>query len=93
MTVRWTATALAEVEQVLSYIAVDNPTAAEAITDEIDAVVLRITDYPKFARVVYKGDVRAVMVGRFDYRRFYVVHGQELMIRNVRSTRRAALGK
>lgn len=76
MTVRWTVTALAEVEQILSYIAADNPSAALVVSDEVKEVINRIVEYPEFARVVYKDDVRAVMIGRFDYRLFYMVRGQ-----------------
>jgi toxin ParE1/3/4 len=88
MKLRWTATALAEVDQILSYIAADNPGAAVTVADEIDAAVHRISDFPEFARVVYQGGVRAVMVGRFDYRLFYAIGRNELIVRNVRSGKR-----
>ena len=88
MKVRYTATALAEIDQILSYIAADNQSAAASVADEIEATVVRISEHPKLAPVVYRGEVRAIIVGRFDYRMFYVVRDDELIIRNVRSMRR-----
>jgi toxin ParE1/3/4 len=88
MRVRWAATALAEVQEILRYIASNNPTAASAAANEIEATVDRISGFPEFARIVFQGDVRAVMIGRFGYRLFYAIRDNELIIRNVRHTRR-----
>ena len=63
-------------------------TSAAAVADEIKDSVVRISEHPKLAPVVYKGEVRAIVAGRFDYRIFYVVSRDELIIRNVRSVRR-----
>ncbi len=88
MNARYTATALAEIDQILSYIATDNPGAAADLADEIKEMVRRISEHPKLAPVVYAGDVRAIVIGRFDYRIFYVFRDKELIIRNVRSMKR-----
>jgi hypothetical protein len=39
-------------------------------------------------RVVYKRDVRAVNVGRHDYRIFYTAGRSQILVRNVRSSKR-----
>lgn len=52
------------------------------------AAVAWIHARPRVSPIVYRGDVRAKLVGRFQYRIYYVIRGDELIIRNVRSTRR-----
>jgi plasmid stabilization system protein ParE len=88
MRVRWTNTALAETEEILSYVAGDSPKAALAVSNEIKITVARISTHPRLAPIVYKNEVRAVIAGRFDYRIFYALREDELIIRNVRSMKR-----
>lgn len=88
MRIRFTETALEEVESILSYIARHNPSAAINIADAITQTVARAAERPESSPIVYDNDVRAKLVGRFQYRVYYVVRGDELIIRNVRSTRR-----
>jgi plasmid stabilization system protein ParE len=58
------------------------------VAEEIDDTILRIQENPKLAPVVYKKDVRAVTAGRYDYRIFYTIGKDRIIIRNVRSTKR-----
>jgi toxin ParE1/3/4 len=88
MKIRFTATAIDEVDEILSYIAQYNPSAAVKVADAIRKAVARAAARPESSPVVYAADVRAKLVGRFQYRVYYVVRGDELIIRNVRSTRR-----
>ena len=88
MRIRFTETALDEVEDILSYIAQHNPSAAIKIADAIAQAVAHAAERPESSPVVYENDVRAKLVGRFQYRVYYVFRGDELIIRNVRSTRR-----
>jgi addiction module RelE/StbE family toxin len=88
MRIRFTETALDEVDEILSYIAQHNPSAAAKVADAIKQAVARAAARPQSSPIVYAGDVRAKLVGRFQYRVYYVVRGDELIIRNVRSTRR-----
>jgi len=88
MRIRFTETALDEVEDILSYITQHNPSAAVKIADAITQAVARAAERPESSPVVYENNVRAKMVGRFQYRVYYSVRGDELIIRNVRSTRR-----
>jgi plasmid stabilization system protein ParE len=74
MTVVYTTTSLAEISEILSYIAADNLKAAASVAEEIEDTILRIEENPKIATVVYKKDVRAIIVGRFDYRIFFTVN-------------------
>lgn len=88
MRIRFTETALDEVEDILSYVAQYNPAAAVKIAAAIAHAIARAAEWPGSSPVVYDKDVRAKLVGRFHYRVYYVARDEELIIRNVRSTRR-----
>jgi len=88
MKVRYTNTALVEIADLLRYVAAHNREAAGSVADEIKRTVVHISAHPKLARVVYKGDVRAVPVGRYNYRIFYMLGTNGIIIRNVRSAKR-----
>jgi plasmid stabilization system protein ParE len=88
MKVYYTATALAEIEEIVSHIAQDNPAAAAQISAAIERTVAWIVKRPRSAPIVYERTVRAKLVGRYQCRIFYEFEEQELIIRNVRSTRR-----
>jgi plasmid stabilization system protein ParE len=86
--VRLTATALAEIEDICAYIRKDNPTAAASVSAAIQRTITGIAKRPNLAPIVHDGRVRAKLVERFQYRVFYEVEDQVVIIRNVRSTRR-----
>jgi len=88
MRIRFTETALEEVDDILSYIARHNPSAALEVSEAIVDAVAWINARPRASPVVYPGDVRAKPIGRFQYRIYYAIRGDELIIRNIRSTRR-----
>jgi addiction module RelE/StbE family toxin len=89
MKVRYTATAVAEIEEILSHIAADNRSAAAALAVEIQRTVQLIQDNPELGPVVHIGGIRASIVGRFDYRIFYTLASEVVIIRNVRSMKRS----
>lgn len=88
MSVRLTETALAEIDEICAYIAKDNPIAATAVGAAIERTIAAIAKRPTLAPIVHRGTVRAKLVERFQYRIFYEVEGQFVIVRNVRSTRR-----
>ena len=89
MKVRYTETALREIDEICSYIARDNPDAAATVADAIDRAVALSAEQPELAPVVYSGDVRARLVRGFQFRIFYVINGREVIIRNVRRTKQS----
>jgi toxin ParE1/3/4 len=89
MRVCYTDTALGEVDEICSYIARDDPSAASDVADAIERTVAGIAERPESAPVVHAGDVRARLVRGFQFRIFYVIEGRELIIRNVRRTKRS----
>lgn len=88
MKIRFTETALEEVDEILTYIAQHDLGAAARVAEAIRQAITRAAERPEASPVVYDDDVRARLVGRFQYRVYYVVRGNELIVRNVRSTRR-----
>ena len=88
MKVVYTDTALAEIEQIISYIERDNPISAHAVAAAIARTVDRLAKRPKSAPVVHGTKVQAKLVERYQYRIFFEVEGDVLIVRNVRSTRR-----
>jgi plasmid stabilization system protein ParE len=87
MRIRYTDTALGEIDEIISYIERDNAAAAEAVADAIETTVAWLSRQWEAAPVVYQENVRAKMVKPYAYRVYYVVDDNELIIRNVRSTR------
>jgi len=83
MQVRYTETALAEIEAIFSYIAERNPAAAGAVVDVIETTVARLEMFPESARATDEPGVRMVPAGRFPYLIFYEIAGDELRILRV----------
>jgi plasmid stabilization system protein ParE len=81
MKIRYTDTALGEVDEICSYIARDNPSAASDVANAIERTVAGIAERPDSAPVVHAGDVRARLVRGFQFRIFYVTDGHEVLIR------------
>ena len=89
MKVRYTETAFGEIDEICSHIARDNPHAASDVADAIERTVALIAERPESAPVVHAGDVRGRLVKGFQFRIFYVTDGHEVIVRNVRRTKRS----
>jgi plasmid stabilization system protein ParE len=87
MKVRYTETALAEIDDICSRIERDNPVAAADVAAAIEGTVAWIVQHCNAAPIVYENTVHAKLVERFQYRVFYEVEGRGLIIRNVRRTK------
>ena len=88
MKVRYTDTALAEISDILSYIAKDNPLAADEVGAIMRATINRLADFPRLAIETELPDVRVAPVLPYRYLIFYTVRDNLLVIRNVRHTAR-----
>jgi plasmid stabilization system protein ParE len=88
MKLRFTETALAEADEILSYIARENETAAAQVAAAIDRTLAAILKRPQSAPIVFQGQLRAKLIERYQYRVFYEIRGDEIVIRNIRSTKR-----
>jgi addiction module RelE/StbE family toxin len=62
MILRWTRPAESDLLEILDYIAEDDPTAADATIDRIEAVALRLTDFPLTGRQGSVPDTRELPI-------------------------------
>ena len=88
MRVRYTDEAIADVEEILLYIAERNPTAADVVSLAIERTADRIGSFPYSAQATDEPDVRMAPVGRFPYLLFYTVGRNEVWIIRIRHAAR-----
>ena len=88
MRVRFTQTALAEIESIFSYIASDNRFAAAEVIGVVEATIARLAEYPQAAVATDVPGVRVALTLPHPYLIFYSVEGETLVIRNVRHAAR-----
>ena len=92
MRVEYTETAVEELDSTLACIARDNPRAAADLAASISKAVSLIALHPELAPVAYDSQVRILRVAGHQYRLFYTVGPERILIRNIRSTRRQTPG-
>jgi plasmid stabilization system protein ParE len=84
MRVRYTATALAEAEAILSYIAERNSSAAAAVRERIERTIATLAVVPEMAQLTDEPGVRRMPLRSYPYLIFYTVDDDELVILHVR---------
>jgi toxin ParE1/3/4 len=84
MKVRYTDTALAEIDDILSYIARDNPLAADEVAAVMRATIARLADYPRLSIETDVPGIRVAPVLPYRYLVFYAVSEDTIIVRNVR---------
>lgn len=88
MKARYTEVALSEIDEILSYIAKDNPLAADEVAAVLRATVRRLSEYPRLAIETDDPGVRAMPVLPYRYLIFYSMNADTIVIRNVRHSAR-----
>jgi toxin ParE1/3/4 len=89
MKVRYTDAALAEIEEIFSYIAKHDSRAAERVIGYIGHTIELIENFPKLGHVKYRQIVRMLPVRRYpQYLVFYAIQENEVVILNVRHAAR-----
>ena len=73
MRVTWKPRALAQLRDIHAYIAKDNPRAAAAVVERIQAVAALLATYPLRGRRTDEADVRTIRAQPYTYRIFYRV--------------------
>jgi plasmid stabilization system protein ParE len=86
--IRFTSQAIREIDEILEYIAQDNPRASKEVGTAIQRTFQWIARQPRMSPIVHAGYIRSKLVLRYQYRVFYAIEGSDIVIRNVRSTRR-----
>jgi toxin ParE1/3/4 len=83
MRVIYARSALADIDQISSYVRERNPRAAVSVADAIEATVARIGMFPFSAPASDEPDVRMAPAGRYSYLIFYTVTDDEVLILRV----------
>jgi plasmid stabilization system protein ParE len=86
--IRYTATALAELEDILTHIAQDNPSAALRVSVTVLATIDRVLQFPHTAIETNVPQVRVAPALPYRYLVFFTVTKDALIVRNVRHSAR-----
>ena len=91
MRLRYSRRALAQVDEIVAYIAKEDPRAAAAFGARVDGLALLLTRYPSIGRPTNLDEIRTISLRPYPYRLFYKVlkDADEVRILRVRHTRRA----
>jgi toxin ParE1/3/4 len=84
MRVRYTATAHAEVDDILAHIAKDNPAAAGAVGAAINAAVARLRSFPHIGARTDDPGTYLKIARPYRYLIFYRIDDDAVVIRNIR---------
>ena len=82
--IRISTRALREIDEILDYIAAENPRASAAVKSAIQQAMEWIAKHP----FMHGRHIRCKLLPRYQYRIFYSIDGPDVVIRSVRSTRR-----
>jgi plasmid stabilization system protein ParE len=86
--IRYTATALTELEDILTHIAQDNPSAALRVSVTILATIDRVAEFPHTAIETNVPEVRVAPALPYRYLVFFTLSKDGLIVRNVRHSAR-----
>jgi toxin ParE1/3/4 len=86
--VKWTRTALANLDEEVAYIAQHNPQAAAEIVERIEKAVQHLADYPAMGRTGRVSGTRELVITDTSYIVPYRVRGQTVHILRVFHTAR-----
>jgi toxin ParE1/3/4 len=88
MRVRWSETALAEIEDIFSYIYDRNRSAAAAVVERIEGLTALLGEFPFVGHLTDEENVRVLSVVRYPFLIFYAVDdlANEIVILHVRHT-------
>ena len=88
MKVRYTETALRELDEILSQIAADNPLSADEVAAVLQVTIRRLSDYPRLAIETDDPLVRVTPALPYRYLVFYEADDDTIIIRNIRHSAR-----
>lgn len=88
MRVRFTDTALSELEDILRFLSERNPRAATVLAKRVREMATLLAEYPLSGREADEPGVRIASVVRYPFLVFYTVATDEVVILNVRHTAR-----
>jgi plasmid stabilization system protein ParE len=88
MKLRWSETALAEVEDIFSFIYENSRTAATAVVERIEGLTVLLEEFPFVGHLTDEPEVRVLSVVRYPFLIFYAIDetAGEVVILHVRHT-------
>lgn len=90
MKVRWSKTALTELDNIFRYISERSPGAAKTVVMHIEALVAQLEQFPARGRYTDADEVRAISVVRYPYLILYAIDvtAGQVVILHIRHTAR-----
>lgn len=79
----WSPLALARLQEIRAYVALDNPAAAERLATRIVAVVEALRNHPHLGRTGAEPGIRELIIGGTPYSILYRVRGQRITISTI----------
>jgi toxin ParE1/3/4 len=91
MRLRWSETALAEIEDIFSYIYQNNRLAATAVVERIEGLAALLEEFPLVGHPTDEAGVRVLSVVRYPFLIFYAIDDQagEIVIHSACAAHRA----
>jgi toxin ParE1/3/4 len=88
MKVRWSETALAEIEDIFAYICQHNRSGAVAVVERIEGLTTLLEEFPLVGHLTDEPGVRMLSVVRYPFAIFYAIDDAagEIVILHVRHT-------
>jgi toxin ParE1/3/4 len=79
----WSPLALARLQEIRAYVALDKPDAAERLATRIVAVVEALRNHPRLGRPGTEPGIRELIIGGTPYVVLYRVRGQRVVISTI----------
>jgi toxin ParE1/3/4 len=80
MKIRWSPTAISDLESIHDYIAEDSPTAARKVSTRIKEAVRRLESFPLSGRAGRVPETRELVIPGTSYIAAYKLQGNEVLI-------------
>ena len=84
MKVRYTATALAEVDEIFAYLSDRSPAAAKRVVARVEQTIKNLANFPEMAQEANEPGTRRMPVGRYPFIIFYTIEADEVVILHIR---------
>jgi plasmid stabilization system protein ParE len=88
MTVRYTPSSLAELDEILDYISPRSPQGALNVKARIQTIITMIGVHPFIGTATNHPGIRRVAASPYPYLVFYEIEGEDIIIRRIRHAAR-----
>lgn len=79
----WSPLALARLQEIRAFVALDKPDAAELLAIRIVAVVETLRNYPRIGRAGSEPNIRELVIAGTPYIVLYSIRGSRVVITNI----------